>query len=156
MSNILLYRQFFFHSLTFCPMDNRSTFFCPLYPRHILPSFPVVTAGDLCLHSLCMLGRIIHGISTIATACFYAAKVRRTNSVSSTASLLRIKFDANFPQSQIAAFHKILTSVPCLLFLLSPLGIARKINPLGEVGRLQEKGNKKQNNDSNRTDYRHS
>lgn len=40
-------------------MDNRSTFFCPLYPRHILPSFPVVTAGDLCLHSLCMLGRII-------------------------------------------------------------------------------------------------
>lgn len=140
MSNILLYRQFFFHSLTFCPMDNRSTFFCPLYPRHILPSFPVVTAGDLCLHSLCMLGRIIHGISTIATACFYAAKVRRTNSVSSTASLLRIKFDANFPQSQIAAFHKILTSVPCLLFLLSPLGIARKNQPFGRSRKASRKG----------------
>ena len=140
MSNILLYRQFLFHSLTFCPMDNRSTFFCPLYPRHILPSFPVVTAGDLCLHSLCMLGRIISWISTIATACFYAAKVRRTNSVSSTASLLRIKFDANFPQSQIAAFHKILTSVPCLLFLLSPLGIARKNQPFGRSRKASRKG----------------
>lgn len=156
MSNILLYRQFFFHSLTFCPMDNRSTLFLPFIPqthtavvsccngRRSLPPFPLYAWA---YHSWNLHYR--HGL-------FYAAKVRRTNSVSSTASLLRIKFDANFPQSQIAAFHKILTSVPCLLFLLSPLGIARKINPLGEVGRLQEKGNKKQNNDSNRTDYRHS
>lgn len=140
MSNILLYRQFFSIPLHFVRWTIVRRFFCPLYPRHILPSFPVVTAGDLCLHSLCMLGRIIHGISTIATACFYAAKVRRTNSVSSTASLLRIKFDANFPQSQIAAFHKILTSVPCLLFLLSPLGIARKNQPFGRSRKASRKG----------------
>ena len=141
MSNILLYRQFFFHSLTFCPMDNRSTFFLPFIPqthtavvsccngRRSLPPFPFVC-----------LGVSFHGISTIATACFYAAKVRRTNSVSSTASLLRIKFDANFPQSQIAAFHKILTSVPCLLFLLSPLGIARKNQPFGRSRKASRKG----------------
>ena len=53
MSNILLYRQFFFHSLTFCPMDNRSTFFLPFIPqthtavvsccngRRSLPPFPL-------------------------------------------------------------------------------------------------------------------
>ena len=140
MSNILLYRQFFFHSLTFCPMDNRSTFFLPFIPqthtavvsccngRRSLPPFPLYAWA---YHSW---------ISTIATACFYAAKVRRTNSVSSTASLLRIKFDANFPQSQIAAFHKILTSVPCLLFLLSPLGIARKNQPFGRSRKASRKG----------------
>lgn len=76
--------------------------------------------------------------------------------MSSTASLLRIKFDANFPQSQIAAFHKILASVPCLLFLLSPSGIAHKNQPCGESEDSEQREIKKRSDDSNRTDYRHS
>ncbi len=141
MSNILLYRQFFFHSLTFCPMDNRSTFFLPFIPqthtavvsccngRRSLPPFPLYAWAYHFMES-----------PLSPRPVFTQQKVRRTNSVSSTASLLRIKFDANFPQSQIAAFHKILTSVPCLLFLLSPLGIARKNQPFGRSRKASRKG----------------
>ena len=120
-------------------MDNRSTFFCPLYPRHILPSFPVVTAGDLCLHSLCMLGRIISWNLHYRHGLFLRSKGTANEQRVKYRFATPDKFDANFPQSQIAAFHKILTSVPCLLFLLSPLGIARK-NQLGRSRKASRKG----------------
>ncbi|MEO5157857.1 hypothetical protein ABH158_09785, partial [Bacteroides ovatus] len=35
-----------------------------------------------------------------------------------------LKFDENFPKSQIPVFHKISSAVPCLRFLLPPSGIA--------------------------------
>lgn len=43
-----------------------------------------------------------------------------------------LKFDENFPKSQIPVFHKISSAVPCLRFLLPPSGIARKNQPCGE------------------------
>lgn len=39
---------------------------------------------------------------------------------SRTALAIRIKFDGNFPQSQMAAFHKISPQIPCLPSLPSP------------------------------------
>jgi len=40
-----------------------------------------------------------------------------------------LKFDENFPKSQIPVFHKISSAVPCLRFLLPPSGIAHKTDP---------------------------
>lgn len=42
-----------------------------------------------------------------------------------------LKFDENFPKSQIPVFHKISSAVPCLRFLLPPSGIAHKNRPCG-------------------------
>lgn len=39
---------------------------------------------------------------------------------SRTAPAIRIKFDGNFPQSQMAVFHKISPQIPCLPSLSSP------------------------------------
>ena len=156
MSNILLYRQFFFHSLTFCPMDNRSTFFLPFIPqthtavvsccngRRSLPPFPLYAWA---YHFMDLHYR--HGLFLRSKG---TANEQRVKYRFATPD----KFDANFPQSQIAAFHKILTSVPCLLFLLSPLGIARKNQLWAKSEGFKKREIKKQNNDSNRTDYRHS
>jgi len=58
----------------------------------------------------------------------------------STAPLPEMKFDGNFPQSKIPAFHKIafrfLGRRSCIPRLVTHV----KTTPWGEVGRLQEKG----------------
>ncbi|MFG6409886.1 MAG: hypothetical protein K1V92_02375, partial [Bacteroides acidifaciens] len=50
----------------------------------------------------------------------FLCKVTVDEHRSSIAVLPLMKFDGNFPQSQIPAFHKILFPVPCPLFLPPP------------------------------------
>lgn len=64
-----------------------------------------------------------------------------------------MKFDANFPESGIPAFHKI-----SFRFLARRSRIPRptphvKTSPSGEVGRHRTEGKKNGNDDNNRTDY---
>ncbi|QCQ31420.1 hypothetical protein FQN58_10040 [Bacteroides xylanisolvens] len=67
-----------------------------------------------------------------------------------------LKFDENFPESQISVFHKISSAVPCSRFLLPPSGIAHKNRPCGRLKSSEQREIKKRNDDNNRTNYRSS
>ena len=74
---------------------------------------------------------------------FSCAKVRWTNTVQGPLPLPVMKFDANFPESGIPAFHKI-----SFRFLARRSRIPRptphvKTSPSGEVGRHRTEGKKK-------------
>jgi len=62
---------------------------------------------------------------------------------SSTAVLPPMKFDGNFPQSEIPAFHKISFLVTCPLFLLPPFEPHIKQTPAAKSKGFKGRGNKK-------------
>lgn len=64
---------------------------------------------------------------------FSRAKLRWTNAVQVPPWLPPMNFDGNFPQSEIPAFHKNSSPVPCPMFLPPPFDQARKTAPSGEV-----------------------
>lgn len=114
------------HSGCLCPCR-----WLPFYSP-ILVCTCFIQAIPFCRKTRC-LHDMRHGL-------FSRAKLRWTNAVQVPPWLPPMKFDGNFPKSQITAFHKISFPVPCPLFLPPPLEPHVKQSLQAKSKRLQGQG----------------